>query len=180
MRQALINENADLVQQTRATSCASPATTPKARPARQLHRPGVEVSGHRHHLAPAFHRRRCADLPPDRARPRSGLDDRVQADRRARHARARGHQEVLLHADRLPQSHQPLRRPGFRRRAGADLRAGRGRSVTPPRRRRRDDDDPTPPRRAPTRTVVDEAIPAIALPPGRRSARPNTYIDGGR
>jgi hypothetical protein len=31
-----------------------------------------------------------------------GIDDRVQADRWARHPRARGHQEVLFHADRLP------------------------------------------------------------------------------
>ncbi len=37
-------------------------------------------------------------------------------------------QEVLLHPDRLPRRHQPLRRSRFRRRAGADLRARRGRS----------------------------------------------------
>ena len=44
-------------------------------------------------------------------------------------------QEVLLHADRLPRRHQPLRRPGLRRRAGADLRAGRRRSHRAARRR---------------------------------------------
>ena len=65
-------------------------------PARQLHRPGSEVSRHRHHLAAAVHRRRCPDLPPDRARPRSRLDDRVQADRRPRHARPRGHKKYYF------------------------------------------------------------------------------------
>ena len=39
------------------------------RTARQLHRPGIAVPGARHHLAAAVHRRRCADLPADRAGP---------------------------------------------------------------------------------------------------------------
>jgi type I restriction enzyme R subunit len=89
LRQALIIENAGpRASKMNATSCASPATTPKAGPTRQLHRPGVHLPGHRHHLAPAFHWRRRPDLPPDRARSRGRLDDRVQANRRARHARA--------------------------------------------------------------------------------------------
>ncbi len=105
-------------------------------PESSLPRPG-------HHLAPALDRRGRPDLPPDRAGPRGRLDDRVQADRRARHARPRGHEEVLLHADRLPRRQQPLRGPRLRRRAGADLRARRGRSpsrrptMPPPARRRR-------------------------------------------
>jgi type I restriction enzyme R subunit len=56
--------------------------------ARQLHRPRVDVSGDRDHLAAAVHRCRRADLPPDRAGPRRRIDDRVQADRRPWHAGA--------------------------------------------------------------------------------------------
>ena len=100
-------------------------------PARQLHRPRGQVSGAGHHLAPALDRGRCPDLPPHRAGARGRLHDRVQADRRARHPGARGHQEVLLHPGRLPQGDQSLRRPRVRRRAGADLRARRGRSPDP-------------------------------------------------
>ena len=163
---------------TSAMSCASPAATRKARTTRQLHRPGIEISRARHHLAPALDRCRCADLPPDRARPRGRLDDRVQADRRARHPRARGHQEVLLHPDRLPRRDQPFRRPGFRRRAGADLRAGRRRSRSrrPTTRRR-------PARmasRCPTTPGADETIvdqPDLPLPPRRRAAK-KVYVDG--
>ena len=58
--------------------------------------PEAKYPGARHHLAAAVHRRRCADLPADRARPRGRLDDRVQADRRPRHPRPRGHQEVSI------------------------------------------------------------------------------------
>ena len=108
--------------------CRGPGAT------RQLHRPGIEVSRPCHHLAPPVDRRRCADLPADRARPRGRLDDRVQADRRARHPRARGHGEVLLHPHRFPRRDQPFRGPGFRRRTGADLRARRGRAHRAARR----------------------------------------------
>ena len=71
-------------------------------PARQLHRPGVHLPSHRHHLAPALHRRGCPDLPADRARSRGRLHDRVQADHRTRYAGARRQQEVLLHRGRFP------------------------------------------------------------------------------
>ena len=122
MRQALINENADLVRRKPSLRHAYHGQRQRRPGAtRQLHRPGIDISRACHHLAPSLDRRRCADLPPDRARPRGRLNDRVQADRRARHARSRGHQEVLFHADRLPRRDQPFRRPGFRRRAGADL-----------------------------------------------------------
>jgi type I restriction enzyme, R subunit len=63
MRQALINENADLVPKNhryvmRITGDdkegqASSATSSTRKP----------LSGDRHHLAAALHRRRCADLP---------------------------------------------------------------------------------------------------------------------
>ena len=87
-----INENADLVRREPPLRHAHHRRR-RRRPgaARQLHRPGGEVPGHRHHLAPALDRRRCPDLPPDRPRPRGRLDDRVQADRRPRHPRPRGH-----------------------------------------------------------------------------------------
>ena len=136
MRQALINENADLVAENHRYVMRITGNDKEGRD--QLGNfidPEVEVSRARHHLAPALDRRRCADLPPDRARPRGRLDDRVQADRRPRHPRPRGHEEVLLHADRLSRRDQPFRRPGFRRRAGADLRAGRRRSDHAARRR---------------------------------------------
>ena len=126
MRQALINENKDLCDENHRYVMR--ITGSDAEGQEQLGNfidPESKLSRARHHLAPAVHRRGRADLPPDRARPRGGLDDRVQADRRARHPRARGHQEVLFHADRLSRCDHPLRRPGLRRRAGADLRAWR-------------------------------------------------------
>ena len=57
----------------------------RQRAARQLYRPRGPCSRHRHYLAPAFHRRGCANLPAHRAGARSRQHDRVQADRRARH-----------------------------------------------------------------------------------------------
>ena len=180
MRQALVNENADLVRR-KPPLCHAHHRQRQGRPgpARQLHRPGIEISRARHHLAAALDRRRCADLPPDRARPRGRLDDRVQADRRARHPRPRGHQEILLHADRLPRRDQPFRRPGFRRRAGADLRTRRGRSHRAARRRadhrrrRRDDPGPKP---GADETVVD-GPPDITMPPTAARSK-KIYVDG--
>ena len=75
-------------------------------------------------------------------------------------------QEVLLHPDRLPRRDQPFRRPGFRRRAGADLRAGRRRPDHAARRRAADRRG----RRSAARhagadeTIVDQ--PGLPLPPG--------------
>ena len=128
MRQALVNENADLVAgnhryvmritggdaegQAELGNFIDPeAAYPVLVTTSRLLSTGVDVP----------------DLPAHRARPPGRLHDRVQADRRARHPRARGHAEVLFHPDGLPGRHQPFRRPGLRRRAGADLRAGRGR-----------------------------------------------------
>ncbi len=130
--------------------------------------PEVEVSGHRHHLAAALDRRRRPDLPADRARPRRRLDDRVQADRRPRHPRPRGHEEVLLHAHRFPWRHQPLRRPGLRRRAGADLRARRRRPDHAAGRRAagRGDDEPIPPEPGEDEVIVDGELPDITIKTG--------------
>ena len=83
--------------------------------ARQLHRPGVGLPRAGHHVAAAVDRRRRADLPAHRARPRGRLHDRVQADRRSRDPGARGHQQALLHVDRLSGCDQPFRRSGLRR-----------------------------------------------------------------
>ncbi len=75
------------------------------------------------HLPAHVHRRRCPDLPPHRARQAHQLHDRVQADHRPRHPHQRGLQQALLHHHGFPAGHRPLRRPGLRRRPGADLRA---------------------------------------------------------
>ena len=132
MRQALINENADLMGRNHRYVMRITGNDPaRTGGARQLHRPGIGVPGAGHHVAAAVDRRRCADLPAHRARPRGRLDDRVQADRRARDPGARGHQQALFHVDRLSGCDQPFRRSGFRRRARADLRARRGRSHDP-------------------------------------------------
>ena len=181
MRQALVNENADLVQREPPLRHAHHRQRHGGPgPARQFHRPGIEVPRARHHLAPALHRRRCADLPADRARPRRRLDDRVQADRRARHPRPRGHQEVLLHADRLSRRDQPLRRSGFRRRAGADLRARRGRPDHAARRctadRRGRGPDPARARRGRDRSSIGAARHHHAA--RRSEARKKIYVDG--
>ena len=49
-------------------------------------------------------------------------------------AGARGHPEVLFHLDGFPGREQPFRRSGLRRRAGSDLRTRRSRSHLPARR----------------------------------------------
>ena len=88
MRQALINENPDLVQQNERYVMR--ITGDDAEGCAQLGNfidPEAKYPGDRHDLAPALHRRRRPDLPPDRPRPRGRLDDRVQADRRPRHPR---------------------------------------------------------------------------------------------
>ena len=95
---------------------------------RQLHRPGIPISRAGHHIAAPVDRRRRADLPNHCARSRGRLHDRVQADRRARHPRVRGHREILFHPDGFQGRDQPFRRPGFRRRTGADIRTRRRRS----------------------------------------------------
>ena len=103
---------------TASTSCASPATTTRARP--QLDNfidPGVHLPGHRHHLAAHVHRRRCPDLPADRARQAHQLHDRVQADHRPRHPHQRGLRQALLHHHGLQAGHRALRRSGLRRRS---------------------------------------------------------------
>ena len=71
MRQALVNENADLVAENHRYVMR--ITGDDAEGQAELGNfidPEVEVSGARHHLAAALHRRRRADLPADRARPR--------------------------------------------------------------------------------------------------------------
>jgi type I restriction enzyme, R subunit len=129
MRQALINENADLVGKNQRYVMRITGNDPEGQA--QLGNfmdPGVHLSRPGHHLAAAVHRRRCPDLPADRARPGSGLHDRVQADRRSRHPGPRGHPEVLLHADGFPGRDQSLCRSRLRWRAGADLRTRRRRA----------------------------------------------------
>ena len=124
MRQALVNENADLVAEN--TRYVMRITGSDAEGQAQLDNfidPESPLARDRHDVSAALDGRGRADLPPDRARPRGRVDDGVQADRRARHPRARGDGQALLHADGLPRGEQPLRRSGLRRRAGADLRA---------------------------------------------------------
>ena len=73
MRQALMNENADLVAENQPLRHADHRQRHRgAGRTGQFHRPGIEVSRARHHLAPALHGRRCPDLPADRARPAVG------------------------------------------------------------------------------------------------------------
>ena len=92
MRQALINENKDLCDQNhryvmRITGSDSEGQAQLG----NFIDPESPLSRHRHHLAPALDRRRRPDLPSDRSRPAGRLHDRVQADRRPRHPRPRGH-----------------------------------------------------------------------------------------
>ena len=92
MRQALVNENPDLVAKNHRYVMRITGDDDEGKA--QLDNfidPRVALPRAGDHLAPALDRRRRADLPPDRARPRGRLDDRVQADRRPRHPRARGH-----------------------------------------------------------------------------------------
>ena len=83
--------------------------------------------------------------------------------------------KFYLHADRLSRRDQPFRRPGFRRRSGADLRAGRRRSDRAARRRA-DDGRRRRSRRRPAtdETVVDQ--PGLPLPPGGPIRK--IYVDG--
>ena len=174
MRQALINENADLVAENhRYVMRITGDDTEGQAELGNFIDPEVELPGHRHHLAPALDRRRRADLPADRARPRGRLDDRVQADRRPRHPRPRGHKKfyfTLIDFRGRPTT-SPTR---IRRRAGADLRARRGRShdaaddAPPIRRGRR----ALRPSRAMTRSIVDD--PTARRRAAARSRRRST------
>ena len=78
-------------------------------------------------------------------------------------------------------AHQPLRRPRLRRRAGADLRAGRGRSRSPRRTTcRRPTMTKTRSRRSPATTKIDRRSARRRTSPSRpadRSAR-KIYVDG--
>ena len=73
MRQALVNENADLVAENHryVMRITGDDTEGKAQLDNFID-PESTYPGHRHHLAAAVHRRRRADLPADRARPRVG------------------------------------------------------------------------------------------------------------
>jgi type I restriction enzyme R subunit len=117
---------------TSATSCASPATTTKARPSSTTSSTPNPLPGHRHHLATDVHRRRCPDLQPDRARPRInsmtefkqiiGRGTRINED----------YNKLWFTILDFKTGHRTVRRPGLRRRAGGDLRT-------------RPDDPPVPP-----------------------------------
>jgi hypothetical protein len=102
----------------------------------QLHQPRKTLPGHRHHLTPDDHRRRCQDLQAHRARPHHQLHDRVQADHRPRHPHRRGLRQALVHHPGLQESHRTVRRPGLRRRARGDLRTRRRWTGDPARRPR--------------------------------------------
>ena len=70
MRQALINENADLVAENHRYVMRITGSDKEGQD--QLGNfidPESKYPGPGHHLAAALHRRRCADLPADRARP---------------------------------------------------------------------------------------------------------------
>ncbi len=88
MRQALINENADLVAENHRYVMRITGNDNEGQA--QLDNfidPQSPLSGSGHYVAAALDRRGRADLPAYRARSRSRLDDRVQADRRPRHPR---------------------------------------------------------------------------------------------
>ena len=90
----------------------------RARPHAAVSGRGDAHAGHPHHLATAHHRPRRAHLPQRRARAPRQLDGRVQADHRARHARARRLRQALVQHPRLHRhGHAQLRRPGLRRRS---------------------------------------------------------------
>ena len=92
MRQALINENKDLCDENhRYVMRITGSDTEGQAQLGNFIDPESQISRPRHHLAAALDRRGCPDLPPDRPRPRRRLNDGVQADRRPRHARPRGH-----------------------------------------------------------------------------------------
>ena len=122
MRQELINENADLVEGNsryvmRITGEDEAGKAELGNFIDPESRYPVLVTTSRL-LSTGVDVQTCRLIVLDRG---GGVDDRVQADRRARYPRARGHRQVLLHAHRLPGRNQPFRGPGFRRRAGPDL-----------------------------------------------------------
>jgi type I restriction enzyme R subunit len=80
---------------------------------------------HSHHLAEAVDRGGRAQHPQHRAHAADQFDDRVQADRRPRHAPVR--RQGLLHHLRLREGPPPLQRSGMGRRAGG---AGADRAET--------------------------------------------------
>ncbi len=93
--------------------------------ARRLHPSRAALPGHRHHLEAADDRRGRQDLQAHRARPAHRVDDRVQADRGARHPHPRRRGQALVHRHGLQEGHRALRRSGLRRGAGRRLRARR-------------------------------------------------------
>ena len=99
------------------------------------------------------------------------VHDRVQADHRPRHPHQRGLRQVLLHHHGFQEGHRAVRRPGLRRRPGADLRARAG------------DDPPVPPDDEPPATVATaaatastRAAAAAATTPGEKRIK---YVVGG-
>ena len=124
MRQALVNENADLVDgNSRYVMRITGSDAEGQKETRQFHRSGIQIPRSCYNVTPALHRRQRPDMSTDCARPGSWFDDRVQADRRPRHPRARGHAQILFHTDRLPGRDQSFRGSGVRRRTRADIRA---------------------------------------------------------
>ena len=129
MRRALNNLNDDLVQAISRLCLPGHLRRGQHRP-----RPSEQVSGARnadardpHHVAIADDRRRCPDVQEHRPCPRRQLDDRVQADHRARHSRARRLRQALLQHPRLHRfGDAPVRRSAtstatrFSNRAGND------------------------------------------------------------
>ena len=123
MRQALINENQDLVQQNaRYVMRITGDDAEGCRPDRQLHRsrrakyPVIVTTSRL--LSTGVDAQTCRLIVLDREvgsmtefKQIVGRGTRVHEDTK----------KYLLHPDRLPQGDQPLRRPGLRRRAGADL-----------------------------------------------------------
>ena len=117
---------------TASTSCASPATTTRARP--QLDNfidPESTLSRssppRRKLMTTGVDAQTCKLIVLDQTHQ---VDDRVQADHRPRHAHQRGLRQVLLHDHGFQAGHRAVRRPRLRWRPGADLRA-RGRTSPP-------------------------------------------------
>ena len=135
MRQALVNENADLVKRNpryvmRITGGDAEGQAELGNFIDPESRYPVLVTTSRL-LSTGVDVQTCRLIVLDRIVGYDRVHDRVQADPRTRHPRPRGHRQALLHIDGLSRRDQSLCRSGVRRRAGADLRAGGGRPHCP-------------------------------------------------
>ena len=171
MRQALSNANADPLRG------AAQLRRPDHRRQRggqaragQLHRPGEDLPGDRHHVQADEHGRGCADLQADRAGPEHQVDDAVQSRSSAAAPLARRPGKELVHHPRLQTSHRVVRRSGLRRGPVQIYAPEPGRAPPPGHR---------PRRRPPTRRRTAPGLPGW-WKPATKAATPSLakYIVG--